>query len=182
MASDVVSWHGRGHSRQSRGRGYNRSPTSGNSYRKFRATNYSRLCWPARALAEALIADPCSHSSIHRRRLTTSTAQRGRWRICIESLRSSPDSPSSFAASRSVAMTRQPSRAKAAAVARPIPAPAAVMSAVFPCKRVKEYHTVSEKEQLSASRLQPRIFRFIWSANLTSFERSTTAEPLGTSE
>jgi hypothetical protein len=119
MASDVVSWHGRGHSRQSRGRGYNRSPTSGNSYRKFRATNYSRLCWPARALAEALIADPCSHSSIHRRRLTTSTAQRGRWRICIESLRSSPDSPSSFAASRSVAMTRQPSRAKATAVARP---------------------------------------------------------------
>ena len=41
----------------------------------------------------------------------------------------------SDAASISVASTSAPSRAKASAVARPIPCPAAVRSAFFPCNR-----------------------------------------------
>ena len=43
--------------------------------------------------------------------------------------------PASFAASRSVAITRAPSARNASAVARPIPCPAAVTKAVLPCKR-----------------------------------------------
>src|SRR5947209_20505822 len=43
--------------------------------------------------------------------------------------------PASFDLSRSVAMTFAPSAAKSSAVSRPIPAPAAVKNAVFPCRR-----------------------------------------------
>jgi hypothetical protein len=39
-----------------------------------------------------------------------------------------------FASSTSVAITRAPAAAKASAVARPIPCPAAVTNAVLPCK------------------------------------------------
>ena len=46
-----------------------------------------------------------------------------------------PQRPSSFPTSRSVATTRHPSRAKASAVARPIPAPAAVINAFFSFRR-----------------------------------------------
>src|SRR5215467_12793863 len=43
--------------------------------------------------------------------------------------------PSSFFSSKSVAITRAPSAANASAMARPIPCPAAVMSASLPCRR-----------------------------------------------
>ena len=46
-----------------------------------------------------------------------------------------PVSPSSFAASTSVAITSAPSRANASAVARPIPCPAAVRNARLPSNR-----------------------------------------------
>src|SRR5262249_12312763 len=49
--------------------------------------------------------------------------------------RSTAQSPLSLPASRSVAITFAPSAAKAAAIARPIPCPAAVTSATFPSSR-----------------------------------------------
>src|SRR3954453_14124027 len=49
--------------------------------------------------------------------------------------RSAPLRPSSFAGSRSVAQTAAPSRRKVSAMARPIPCPAAVTTAVLACKR-----------------------------------------------
>src|SRR3954451_5328913 len=58
---------------------------------------------------------------------------------CVESTsrgrRSAPLRPSSFAGSRSVAQTAAPSRRKVSAMARPIPCPAAVTTAVLPCNR-----------------------------------------------
>src|SRR5947209_19082141 len=49
--------------------------------------------------------------------------------------RQSASRPASFDLSRSVAITFAPSAAKSSAVSRPIPAPAAVKNAVFPCRR-----------------------------------------------
>src|SRR3981081_4199925 len=49
------------------------------------------------------------------------------------SARQSALRPANFDLSRSVAITLAPSAAKSSAVSRPIPAPAAVKNAVFPC-------------------------------------------------
>src|SRR5262245_29011255 len=63
-------------------------------------------------------------------------------------------SPSSFLSSTSVAITRAPSAAKICAMARPIPCPAAVMSASLFCKR---------KAMISISVLWPTNgFHAIW--------------------
>src|SRR3954453_13073900 len=76
------------------------------------------------------------------------------------SARQSASRPASFDLSRSVAITLAPSAAKSSAVSRPMPAPAAVRKAVFPCRRPATSLSPSRFDHVNDAAIAHRLRSF----------------------